>query len=71
LTGQTVIENSDRERFPLNKSINIYDLGFLKNFTTVFGTNPLVWFLPISPNYKGEGIYFETIYNKMNKNEMI
>lgn len=71
LTGQTVIENSDRERFPLNKNINIYDLGILKNFITVFGTNPLIWFLPISPNYKGEGIYFETIYNKMNKNEMI
>jgi hypothetical protein len=60
LTGQTVIENADRERFPSTKSINIYDLGKLKNFKVVFGNNPLVWFLPFFPNYTGEGLIYET-----------
>ena len=64
-TGQTVIENSDRERFPLNKNINIYDLGYYKNFTSVFGTNPLFWFLPFNANYKGYGIYYDNIYNSV------
>lgn len=64
-TGQTIIENSDRERFTLNKSPNIYDLGCLKNFKSVFGNNPLTWFLPFYPNYNGEGLIYETMYNKI------
>ena len=39
---------------------NIYDLGTYKNFTTVFGNNPLVWFIPAFPNYDGDGISYET-----------
>ena len=58
----TVIENADRERFPSTKSLNIYDLGFYKNFCSVFGKNPLVWFLPFGANYDGEGYIYETIY---------
>lgn len=58
-TGQTVIENSDRQRFP-SKNGNIYDLGYYRNFTTVFGTNPLVWFLPFFPNNTGQGVVYET-----------
>lgn len=67
-TGQTVIENSDRERFPLNKNVNIYDLGLFKNFKAVFGSNPLLWFLPFGANYNGNGLVFETIYNSVNTN---
>lgn len=63
-TGQTVVEHSDRERFP-SKSINIYNLGYYKNFITVFGKNPLVWFLPFFPNYEGDGIVFETNLEKL------
>ena len=58
--GMTIIEQSDRERFPSTKSVNIYDLGYYRNFKTVFGENPLFWFLPMCPNYKGLGIVFET-----------
>jgi hypothetical protein len=64
LSGQTVIENADRERFPSTKALNIYDLGCYRNFTTVFGKNPLVWFIPFFPNYDGEGLVFETINNR-------
>jgi hypothetical protein len=59
-TGQTVIEQSERERFPSSKPDNFYDLGSYKNFTTVFGKNPLVWFIPFFPNYEGQGIVYET-----------
>jgi hypothetical protein len=62
-SGLTIIENSDRERFP-SKTINIYNLGYYKNFTTVFGNNPLVWLIPFFPNYKGDGVVFETNLNK-------
>lgn len=62
IKNSTVIENADRERFPSTKSLNIYDLGFYKNFCAVFGKNPLVWFLPFGANYDGEGIIYETIY---------
>jgi hypothetical protein len=58
-SGQTVIEQSDRERFPNGKIVNNYDLGYYRNFTNVFGTNPLFWFFPIYANYSGDGIVFE------------
>lgn len=58
----TVIENSDRERFPSTKALNIYDLGCYRNFCSVFGDNPLVWFLPFGANTKGEGIVYDNIY---------
>lgn len=64
-SGQTVIEQSERERFPSSKPDNIYDLGNYRNFTVVFGRNPLVWFIPFFPNYEGEGIVYET--NNLNK----
>lgn len=60
LNNQTIIERSDKERFSSKEvTTNYYDLGYYKNFTAVFGKNPLLWFLPISPNYKGEGIIYE------------
>jgi hypothetical protein len=59
LTGQTIIENADRVRFP-SGSVNVYDLGTYRNFCTVFGRNPLVWFIPFFPNHEGAGIFYET-----------
>ena len=63
LTNQTVVEHSDKERFPSSKSENIYDLGLYKNICSVFGENPFIWLLPINANYKGHGYVFETIYD--------
>jgi hypothetical protein len=59
-SGQTIIEQSDRERFPSSKSVNIYDIGWKRNFTNVFGSNPLVWLIPFYSNSKGNGFVFET-----------
>ena len=59
-SGQTVIEQSDRERFPSSKPENLYDLGNYRNFTSVFGKNPFVWFIPFFANYEGQGIIYET-----------
>lgn len=64
-TGQTIIEYSDRERFPMTKNTNIYDLGYYRNFCVVFGNNPLIWFFPFSANDDGKGIVFETIYSSL------
>lgn len=41
------------------KDYNVYDVGAWKNWTSVFGTNPLLWFLPITTNH-GDGMFFET-----------
>ena len=60
LSGMTVIENSERKRFPSTKSVNIYDMGAYRNFTNVFGKNPLVWWLPFFNNTDGNGYVFET-----------
>lgn len=62
--GQTVIEHSERVRFPSTKLKNIYDMGFKRNFINVFGRNPLVWFIPFFPNMNGRGYVFETNTNQ-------
>ena len=59
-SNQTIIEQSDRERFPSTKGVNIYDMGKYRNFTNVFGRNPLVWFIPFFPNLNGDGFVFES-----------
>jgi hypothetical protein len=59
-TNQTVIEKVDRDRYTNKKIYNPYNRGAYKNFTTVFGNNPLCWFLPINPNLKGDGIIYES-----------
>ena len=61
--GMTVIENSERKRFPSTKSVNIYDMGPYRNFTNVFGRNPFVWWLPFFRNKNGNGYVFETNTN--------
>ena len=62
--GLTVIENADRERFPSAKFNNNFDLGWYRNFKSVFGDNCFIWFLPIMPNDKYKGLYFEKKDNK-------
>lgn len=60
LSNQTIIEKSDKERFAdVTRSYNYYDGGSYKNFTSVFGTNPLMWMFPFNPNYKGNGMIYE------------
>ena len=67
--GESVIENSERKRFPSAKSTNIYDLGYYRNFTTIFGKNPLVWFIPFFANYEGEGYVYETNISNVNEED--
>lgn len=62
LTNLTVIENSDKERFPSSRTMNIYDVGLWKNICSVFGNNPFTWLLPISPKIQGNGLVFDNIY---------
>ena len=45
------IEKKGRDELFMIKSP--YDLGTFKNFQTILGYNPLLWFLPICPNNKG------------------
>lgn len=61
--GMSVIEHSEKKRFPTTKSINIYDMGPYRNFTNVFCTNPLFWPFPFIKNKKGGGYVFETNNN--------
>ena len=61
-SNQTTIEKSEKERFASSgiKASNYYDQGVYRNFTTVFGRLPFIWFLPFAPNYKGEGIIYDS-----------
>ncbi len=61
-SNQTTIEKSDKERFATAeiKAFNYYDRGLYKNFVSVFGENPLFWFLPVFSNRKGDGLIFES-----------
>ncbi len=63
LSNQTTIEKSDKERFATTgiKSFNYYDQGTYRNFTSVFGSNPLFWLIPFAPNYKGDGVIFDSV----------
>jgi hypothetical protein len=63
LNGETIIEQSDRERFPSSKSFNVYDMGKKRNFTNIFGNNWWTWFIPAFANLKGNGLLFETKKN--------
>lgn len=60
INGETIIEQSDRERFPSSKSVNLYDMGWRRNFTNVFGDRWYLWFIPAFSNTKGQGLFFET-----------
>lgn len=49
----TTIEHVEKR----TSSKNPYNLGFRKNFVTVFGSNPFLWFLPIWTS-QGDGVRF-------------
>ncbi|PFH31150.1 cell cycle regulator with zn-finger domain-containing protein [Besnoitia besnoiti] len=59
--GMTTIEFCEKQfkrpRVPDQGSL--WNKGCWKNFTDAFGTNPLVWFLPID-NRPGDGVHFIT-----------
>jgi hypothetical protein len=40
------------------KVLKAYDRGLLRNWTDVLGTNPLLWFLPVSTIDEEGGLYF-------------
>jgi hypothetical protein len=63
INGETIIEQSDRERFPSSKSFNVYDMGWKRNFKNVFGEKWYNWFIPANANLKGNGLMFETKKN--------
>ena len=63
LNGESIIEQSDRERFPSTKSFNVYDMGWRRNFTNVFGDRWYKWFIPGFANLKGNGMIYETKKN--------
>jgi len=52
LTGRTSLEMLE------NKKEN-YNYGIWKNFQSVFGSNFLLWFFPITPNYPSQGLNFK------------
>ena len=43
----------------LFKGKSPYDLGTFRNLQTILGDNPLLWFIPVSRNLFGEGLFFE------------
>jgi hypothetical protein len=58
-SGQTIIEQAEKEKLQI-RSNNLYDMGWKRNFTNVFGTSPLVWFTPFFANYNGQGLVYES-----------
>ena len=36
-----------------------YNFGCYKNWTMIFNTNPLLWFLPVNKNETGDGCFFD------------
>lgn len=48
LSNSTTLDNLERQRNP-NAGPNVYDIGSYENFEQVFGTNWLLWLIPISP----------------------
>jgi len=65
INNQTIIEQSDKERFPSKLAINQYDMGWKRNIESVFGANPFIWLIPCCANNVGEGLIFETAEFRM------
>jgi len=53
LSNQTTIEALEKK----SKGENVYNIGPFANFQQVFGTNGMLWFLPVS-NSVGDGLVF-------------
>jgi hypothetical protein len=57
--NQSLIEKCDKEKFPPTVyGENEYNMGKYKNFISVFGHNPILWFLPLNANSEGDGLVF-------------
>ena len=56
-SNSSTLDNLERQRNP-NAGPNVYDVGTYENFLQVFGTNPLLWALPVAPGEykKGDGV---------------
>jgi palmitoyltransferase len=48
-------KRKDKEQFRLSP----YNKGFCHNFRLVLGHNPLLWLIPVAPEYEGAGLFFE------------
>eukprot|EP00397_Hematodinium_sp_SG-2012_P042871 GEMP01047511.1.p1 GENE.GEMP01047511.1~~GEMP01047511.1.p1 ORF type:complete len:268 (+),score=60.95 GEMP01047511.1:366-1169(+) len=61
MNGMTTIEYCEKTLKKENYNQSVWDLGFGGNLKAVFGPNPVLWFLPLSPptgdgiNYVNEG----------------
>lgn len=53
-SNSTTLEHLEKRR---NSKNNPYHLGWAANFTQVFGSNPLFWFIPLATS-KGDGLSF-------------
>jgi hypothetical protein len=65
LGGWTTIELLEKKnkRSRQNPEVayrNPYDLGCYRNFTRVFGSNPLLWLIPTRRSVPGDGVFFAT-----------
>ena len=56
-SAMTTIEYCEKKRPSVHQDENIYYLGLYGNVTAVFGSNPLLWLLPVSSG-RGNGIHF-------------
>lgn len=57
LTGLTTIEF--KEQLTKKFTVSPYNLGFLKNITTVFGPNPFIWMVPFINYVPHEGVIYD------------
>jgi hypothetical protein len=60
--GLTTIEF--REKMTVKFDESPYDKGCLQNFLNVFGRNPLIWFVPISKDFLGNGQGIQLTFEK-------
>ncbi len=65
LNGLTTIEF--KEQLTKKFTVSPYNLRFLKNLTSVFGPNPLIWFVPFINYVPHDGIIFEYDADKLIK----
>eukprot|EP01116_Phalansterium_solitarium_P001059 TRINITY_DN1085_c0_g4_i1.p1 TRINITY_DN1085_c0_g4~~TRINITY_DN1085_c0_g4_i1.p1 ORF type:complete len:264 (-),score=71.44 TRINITY_DN1085_c0_g4_i1:380-1171(-) len=59
--NMTTLEFLEKYQQAIDKPYeNPFNVGFVQNWTQVFGPNPLLWFLPVSVNAPGDGVHFGT-----------
>eukprot|EP01095_Lingulamoeba_sp_RSL-Kostka_P010658 TRINITY_DN387_c0_g1_i1.p1 TRINITY_DN387_c0_g1~~TRINITY_DN387_c0_g1_i1.p1 ORF type:complete len:182 (-),score=30.36 TRINITY_DN387_c0_g1_i1:126-671(-) len=65
LTNVTTLEYMDKKRkdLPITSS---YDVGTINNIKQLFGSNPLIWLLPIRSSTLSDGTYYPVCSEKLN-----